>query len=128
MLPRWRMADSRQKILSVEGKGESHVVTRKAFRSVIISEVIVVFHSLLASGWQEPHHLHGQLKPLKVMLQVFSFHREAVLPGDSDAQSVSGENKKEPTNPAVVKPPDRPTVQWTSAGAAKYYYISLFFF
>lgn len=38
-----------------------------------------VCDSLLASGGQKAHHLHGQLKPLEVMLQVFSFHCEAVL-------------------------------------------------
>lgn len=38
-----------------------------------------VYDSLLASGRQKAHHLHSQLKPLKVMLQVFSFHCEAVL-------------------------------------------------
>lgn len=38
-----------------------------------------VCHSLFARGRKEAHHLHGQLKPLKVMLQVFSFDCEAVL-------------------------------------------------
>lgn len=41
--------------------------------------IAVVFHPLLACGREEAHHLHGQLKPLKVMLQVFSFDCEAVL-------------------------------------------------
>lgn len=38
-----------------------------------------VSHSLFARGRKKAHHLHGQLKPLEVMLQVLSFHREAVL-------------------------------------------------
>lgn len=35
--------------------------------------------SLFSCGWQEPHHLHGQLQTLKVVLQILSFHGEAVL-------------------------------------------------
>lgn len=38
-----------------------------------------VCHSLFPRGRKKAHHLHGQLKPLKVMLQVLSFNSEAVL-------------------------------------------------
>lgn len=38
-----------------------------------------VSDSLFSCGWQEPHHLHGQLQTLKVVLQILSFHCEAVL-------------------------------------------------
>lgn len=40
---------------------------------------LCVFHSLSARGRKKAHHLHGQLKPLEVMFQVFSLHCEAVL-------------------------------------------------
>lgn len=39
---------------------------------------------LLARGGQEADHLHGELQPLEVVLQVLSFHREAVLPGEAE--------------------------------------------
>lgn len=38
-----------------------------------------VTDSLLPCGRQEAHHLHGQLQTLKVVLQILSFHCEAVL-------------------------------------------------
>lgn len=40
---------------------------------------VFVRHSLFARGRKKSHHLHGQLKPLKVMFQVLSFNCEAVL-------------------------------------------------
>lgn len=83
------MADSRQKILRVERKEITHHHSEAFWKHHHHHRHHHLFHSLLASGRQESHHLHGQLKPLKVMLQVLSFHREAVLPGDSGAQSVS---------------------------------------
>lgn len=77
------MADSSEKILEVEE-------TRKG--SVSWSHVSVSGYgraagragdhgnnSLLACGRKKAHHLHGQLEPLKVMLQVFSFNCETVL-------------------------------------------------
>lgn len=40
----------------------------------------VFLHRLLfACGRKKAHHLHGQLEPLKVMLQVLSFNGETVL-------------------------------------------------
>lgn len=38
-----------------------------------------VCHSLFARGGKKAHHLHPQLKPLKVVLQVLSFNCETVL-------------------------------------------------
>lgn len=47
-------------------------------------------HSLLARGRKKAHHLHGQLKPLKVMLQVLSLNSEAILQKKSSNRVLSG--------------------------------------
>lgn len=69
------MADSREKILDEQQKlGDVITADVQIFRLRL-----QMFHSLSACGREEAHHLHGQLKPLEVVLQVLSLHREAVL-------------------------------------------------
>lgn len=83
MLPKWRMADSREKIL--QGGGEEKKRTTSLVKIYVNTfwsfwaGVWDVSDSLFSCGWQEPHHLHGQLQTLKVVLQILSFHCEAVL-------------------------------------------------
>lgn len=44
---------------------------------------------LFPRGRQEPHHLHGQLETLKVVLQILPFHCEAVLLVSRSNESVA---------------------------------------
>lgn len=44
---------------------------------LLSSSVLLVL--LFACGGQEADHLHRQLQTLKVMFEILSFHREAVL-------------------------------------------------
>lgn len=70
MFPRCRIADSNEKIL------RRRQISLCSLRMFSMS---VDCNSLFSGGRKEADHLHGQLESLKVMLQVFSFHRETVL-------------------------------------------------
>lgn len=57
-----------------------------------LSGVCVRVILLFARGRQEAHHLHGQLQPLKVMLEVLSLHSEAVLRPQGGHRASPGES------------------------------------
>lgn len=62
------MADNSEKILDAEEDKWSHVSSSGTRAAACGAGRDPEDHLLFACGRKEPHHLHGQLKPLKVML------------------------------------------------------------
>lgn len=63
------MADNSEKILNgTETRSQQEPFVDIYKQCCCMSCRDLQSNSLLACGWKEPHHLHGQLKPLKVML------------------------------------------------------------